>query len=102
MTAVYVESSLLMKPNIHPDYHDITMVMSNGDTFQTRSTYGKEGDKLLLDVDYRNHPAWTGGVSQINQKASKVASFNKRFAGLGAISGIKAEEAPSVSKEDNA
>ncbi len=85
-----------MKPNIHPAYHEITVVMTNGDTFQTCSTYGKPGDKLLLDVDYRNHPAWTGGVSQINQKASKVASFNKRFAGLGAISGIRPDAAPAA------
>lgn len=79
-----------MKPNIHPDYHDITVVMTNGDSFSTRSTYGKVGDKLLLDVDYRNHPAWVGGVSQVNQKASKVASFNKRFAGLNMVAAANA------------
>ncbi len=35
-----------MKQNIHPDYHMITVQMTNGDTFQTRSTWGKEGDTL--------------------------------------------------------
>lgn len=72
-----------MKPNIHPDYHPITVVMTNGDSFTTNSTLGKTGERLLLDVDYRTHPAWVGGVAQLNQKASKVASFNKRFAGIG-------------------
>lgn len=72
-----------MKPNIHPDYHAVTLVMTNGDSLQINSTLGKPGERLLLDVDYRTHPAWVGGVAQLNQKASKVASFNKRFAGIG-------------------
>ncbi|MEC9201503.1 MAG: 50S ribosomal protein L31, partial [Pseudomonadota bacterium] len=29
-----------MKKDIHPDYHMITVVMTDGSTFQTRSTYG--------------------------------------------------------------
>ena len=33
-----------MKTDIHPDYHMITVVMTNGESFQTRSTYGEEGD----------------------------------------------------------
>ncbi len=72
-----------MKADIHPDYHEITVKMTNGETFKTRSTYGKEGDTLTLDVDISNHPAWTGKTSQLNSKAGKVAKFNSRFAGLG-------------------
>jgi large subunit ribosomal protein L31 len=86
-----------MKPNIHPDYHSITVVMTNGDSFITRSTLGKEGERVLLDVDFRTHPAWVGGVSQVNQKASKVASFNKKFSGIGFGGGAvaAAAEAPA-------
>ena len=40
-----------MKQDIHPDYHTITVVMTDGTTYQTRSTYGKEGAELHLDVD---------------------------------------------------
>jgi large subunit ribosomal protein L31 len=29
-----------MKSEGHPDYHFITVVMTNGDTYRTRSTYG--------------------------------------------------------------
>ncbi|MFN3536715.1 MAG: 50S ribosomal protein L31, partial [Brevundimonas sp.] len=32
-----------MKKDTHPDYHFITVVMTDGTTYQTRSTYGKEG-----------------------------------------------------------
>ncbi len=30
-----------MKKDIHPDYHFITVQMTDGTSFQTRSTYGK-------------------------------------------------------------
>ena len=50
-----------MQANIHPDYHEITVVMTNGKKFTTRSTYGKAGDTLQLDIDINTHPAWTGG-----------------------------------------
>ncbi len=72
-----------MKQDIHPDYHTITVKMTDGSTFETRSTYGKEGDTLQLDVDPLTHPAWTGGGAFIDKKAGRVAKFNKRFANLG-------------------
>ena len=40
-----------MKKDIHPDYHEITVVMTDGTSFKTRSTMGAEGDTLTLDVD---------------------------------------------------
>ena len=40
-----------MKQDTHPDYHFITVVMTDGTTYQTRSTYGKEGATLNLDID---------------------------------------------------
>ncbi len=52
-----------MKADIHPDYHFITVVLPSGTEYVTRSTYGKEGDKLALDIDPSTHPAWTGGTS---------------------------------------
>jgi large subunit ribosomal protein L31 len=30
-----------MKKDIHPDYHNITVVMTDGTKFQTKSTWGK-------------------------------------------------------------
>lgn len=90
-----------MKKGIHPDYHNITIKMTNGETFQTRSTYGKEGDTLQLDVDPNTHPAWTGGGAYINKKAGKLADFNKRFGNLGSASAksATAAAAPAAAKE---
>jgi large subunit ribosomal protein L31 len=71
-----------MKPGIHPEYHEINVVMTDGTTFKTRSCYGKEGDTLRLDIDPKSHPAWTG-IQRIMDTGGQVAKFNKRFAGLG-------------------
>ena len=72
-----------MKANTHPDYHMITVQMTDGTTFQTRSTWGKEGDTLALDIDPKSHPAWTGGNQQLMDRGGRVSKFNKRFGGLG-------------------
>jgi large subunit ribosomal protein L31 len=71
-----------MKKDIHPDYHTITVVMTDGSQFETRSTYGKEGDTLRLDIDPKSHPAWTGGQQRLLD-GGQLARFNKRFQGVG-------------------
>jgi large subunit ribosomal protein L31 len=81
-----------MKSELHPDYHDITVVMTDGTEFVTRSTYGKVGDKLHLDIDPKTHPAWTG-THRLVDRGGQLAKFNKRFAGL---SGKKDEAAPAA------
>jgi large subunit ribosomal protein L31 len=68
-----------MKKDIHPDYHAITVTMTDGTKFQTRSTYGKEGSELHLDVDPLSHPAWTGGGVRLLDTAGQLGRFKKRF-----------------------
>lgn len=91
-----------MKTETHPDYHEITIVMTDGTEFKTRSTYGKTGDRLQLDIDPKTHPAWTGQHRMVN-RGGQLAKFNKRFAGLGSkkdeAEGVTAEAAPAA-KED--
>ncbi|MBO6826895.1 MAG: 50S ribosomal protein L31 [Sneathiella sp.] len=71
-----------MKADTHPDYHTITVEMTDGTTFETRSTWGKEGDVMKLDIDVKSHPAWTGGQQRVREDG-RVAKFNKRFANFG-------------------
>ncbi|MEM7170658.1 MAG: 50S ribosomal protein L31 [Pseudomonadota bacterium] len=71
-----------MKNDIHPDYHEITVVMTDGSEFKTRSTYGKAGDSLRLDIDPKTHPAWTG-EHRLVDTGGQVAKFNKRFGNFG-------------------
>jgi large subunit ribosomal protein L31 len=46
-----------MKSGIHPAYHTIKVVMTDGTEFATRTTWGKPGDTLRLDIDPKSHPA---------------------------------------------
>jgi len=73
---------LSMKTGIHPDYHMIKIQMTDGTTFETRSTWGKEGDLMTLEIDPTSHPAWTGGTGKMLDAGGQVARFNKRFGGL--------------------
>ena len=71
-----------MKKGIHPDYHEIKVVMTDGSSFTTKSTWGKPADTLKLEIDPKSHPAWTGGKASINDSEGQVARFEKRFKGL--------------------
>jgi large subunit ribosomal protein L31 len=71
-----------MKADIHPASHFIKVVMTDGTEFMTRSTWGKEGDTLNLDVDPTTHPAWTGGTQQLMDRGGRLSKFNSRFSGL--------------------
>ena len=91
-----------MQDKIHPDYHKITVVMTDGTSFETKSTWGKEGASLRLDIDPKTHPAWTG-VRQSIDRGGRVQRFKDRFGMTGSAtaamgagtkgSGTKAEAA---------
>tara|TARA_B100000029_G_scaffold182169_1_gene179799 strand:+ start:2145 stop:2372 length:228 start_codon:yes stop_codon:yes gene_type:complete len=70
-----------MKKKIHPNYHKIKVVMTDGSSFETKSTWGKEGDTLKLDIDPISHSAWTGGSQKILDKG-RVSRYNKKFSNL--------------------
>jgi large subunit ribosomal protein L31 len=72
-----------MKADIHPGYHTIKVVMTDGTEFETRSTWGKRGDVLHLDIDPKSHPAWTGGAQQLLDRGGRLSRFQKKFSGLG-------------------
>ena len=71
-----------MKKDIHPDYHTIKVVMTDGTTFETRSTYGEPGASLNLDIDPLSHPAWTGGPQKLADRG-RVSKFNQKFGNFG-------------------
>ena len=71
-----------MKKDIHPDYHTIKVVMTDGAEYETRSTYGKDGDTLHLDIDPKTHPAWTGGGAQLLDRGGRLSRFKDKFKGF--------------------
>ncbi len=70
-----------MKADTHPEYHMIKVQMTDGSSYETRSTWGKEGDLMTLEIDPLSHPAWTGGRGTMLDAGGQVARFNKRFGG---------------------
>ena len=72
-----------MKADIHPAYHMIKVVMTDGTSYETRSTWGTEGQTMNLEIDPTSHPAWTGGTQQMLDRGGRVSKFKKRFEGLG-------------------
>ena len=71
-----------MKKDTHPDYHRITVVMTDGTEFDTYSTYGAEGDKLKLDIDSKTHPAWTGGGQHLTDRGGRLSRFKRKYEGF--------------------
>lgn len=73
-----------MKKDIHPAYHDLKVIMTDGTEFVTRSTL--KADSYRLDIDPKSHPAWTG-VHRMVDTAGQLAKFAKRFGSFGLKSG---------------
>ena len=57
-----------MKKKIHPNYHTIKVEMTDGSQFETKSTWGSEGEVLKLEIDPKSHSAWTGGKQKLLDK----------------------------------
>lgn len=66
-----------MKPEIHPDYGEMTATCSCGNIITTRSTMAKA---IHIDVCSACHPFYTG-QQKVADTGGRIDRFNKRFAG---------------------
>lgn len=64
-----------MKTNTHPEYHDIEVSCSCGNSFTTRST---SDHAVRLEVCSECHPFYTG-KQKAAQAAGRIDKFNKRY-----------------------
>jgi large subunit ribosomal protein L31 len=71
---------LPMKAAIHPDYKEITVSCTCGNTFKTGSTLGHD---LQVEVCSNCHPFYTG-KQKIVDTAGRVDKFRKKYAAAGA------------------
>ncbi|TNC46760.1 50S ribosomal protein L31 [Rubellimicrobium rubrum] len=72
-----------MRSGIHPEYHLIDVRMTDGTMIQMKTTWGKEGDTMNLEIDPLSHPAWTGGGTRLLDTGGRVSKFKNKYAGLG-------------------
>jgi len=71
-----------MKSGIHPALNTITVKMTDGNTVQVKTTWGKQsGDLMTLDIDPLSHPAWVGG-KEVVKVGGKIDKFKNRFKGF--------------------
>ena len=64
-----------MKAGIHPEYQEINVTCSCGNTFQTRSTLGHD---LQIEVCSSCHPFFTG-KQKIVDTAGRVDKFRRKY-----------------------
>lgn len=64
-----------MKADIHPNYEDVTVTCSCGNSFETRSTAGKA---LTIEVCSQCHPFFTG-KQKIVDTAGRVDKFRQKY-----------------------
>jgi large subunit ribosomal protein L31 len=76
-----------MKQGIHPEYNEIKVSCSCGESFVTRSTAGKD---VNLDVCSKCHPFYTG-KQKIIDTAGRVDRFQQKYGMRG-----KKAAAPTV------
>jgi large subunit ribosomal protein L31 len=65
-----------MKPEIHPDYHEVTVTCACGAEFKTGTT--KKGDSYKVDVCSACHPFYTGKQKHA-EAGGRIDRFNKRY-----------------------
>ena len=63
-----------MKPNIHPEYNEVTVHCACGNSWTTRST----SKELHLDICSNCHPFFTGRQKLIDTEG-RVDRFTKKF-----------------------
>ena len=68
-----------MKADTHPNYHDVAVTCSCGNTFTTKSTMAK--DTFHIEVCAACHPFYTG-KQKIVDTAGRVERFNQKFGAM--------------------
>ena len=65
-----------MKENIHPNYHEVTVVCACGETFKTGST--KNDNVIKVEICNKCHPYFTGKQKLVDA-GGRVDKFKKRY-----------------------
>jgi large subunit ribosomal protein L31 len=67
-----------MKKGIHPEYKELTVVLSDGSEIKTRSTLNTKDGIYKSEVDSKNHPFYNKD-QKIQKKADRIDRFNRRY-----------------------
>ncbi|MFA5669375.1 MAG: 50S ribosomal protein L31 [Balneolaceae bacterium] len=67
-----------MKQGIHPDYKELTVVLSDGTEIQTRSTLNVKDGTYKSEIDSKNHPFYTQS-NTFASKAGRIDRFKRMY-----------------------
>lgn len=84
-----------MRKDIHPQLNTITVKMTDGSTYETRSTALEEGATMTLEIDPISHPAWHEDMKTRVLEKGQLNKFQNRFGGISAASLKKKDESSS-------
>lgn len=69
---------IAMKKGIHPDYNEVTVILSDGSELKTRSTIKTTDGTYKSEIDSKNHPFYNKD-QKIQKKDGRIDRFNKRY-----------------------
>ena len=73
----------MSQKNIHPKQHKVNIKLTNGETMEILTNWGKEGDWLTLYTDPFKHVAWkedkTVKIESSGEKNKKFSDFDSFF-----------------------
>jgi large subunit ribosomal protein L31 len=68
----------VMKKDLHPAYHPVELVMTDGSKHILRTTWGEPNARLQLVIDSKNHPAYTGERKMLDS-VGRIEKFNRKY-----------------------
>ena len=88
---------------IDPKQHAVNIVMTDSSKFQILTTWGKEGETLILDVDPKNHPAWQENAQNfVNSNNERLTKFKSKFGNFDFVGGKTDAKAAEVKTDAKA
>jgi large subunit ribosomal protein L31 len=84
-----------MKPNIHPDYHEVTVHCACGHAFKTRSTF--KGPLVRVEICSNCHPFFTGRQKLVDTEG-RVDRFQKMVAKSKDLKEKKSAKQPAAAR----
>jgi large subunit ribosomal protein L31 len=87
-----------MKSKIHPQYKEMAVTCSCGNTWTTRSTLGKD---LTIEVCSACHPFYTG-KQKVLDTAGRIEKFRQKYGGRHAAGAAEAPKADAPTADEAA
>ena len=87
----------MARKEIHPEYHEITLILTDKTEIKTMSTFGEAGARIALEIDPLSHSAWQTDTGKI-----KITGAAAKFASKFGVMNILNTSSATKKKTDTA